>query len=84
MANEEKKSGFRMVIPISSEDELTNYRRGIMALLRKVEIDDCDSELIENLKSVYDLLSRFQVEGSAQIVTNTKNRNRKSSPLQSQ
>jgi hypothetical protein len=84
MANEEKKSGFRMVIPISSEDELTNYRKGIMALLRKVEIDDCDSELIENLKSVYDLLSRFRVEGTAQIATNTKNRNRKSSPQQSQ
>lgn len=59
MVEECKKSGFRIIIPIADMDELSKYQRGLLGVLRKVEVGNCDPRLKENLKSVYELLSHL-------------------------
>ena len=44
---------------MTSEDELKNYRDGILAILNKVELNECDEFLMKNLKSVYQLLNHL-------------------------
>lgn len=56
---EGKNSQLKIIIPISSMDELTRYQKGIMGLLNKIEVGNCDPVLKENLKSVYELLSHL-------------------------
>jgi hypothetical protein len=57
MVHEEKNSGFRIVIPISGMEELAKYQQGLVAILNKVEVGNCDPILKENLKYVFELLS---------------------------
>jgi hypothetical protein len=59
MVKECKKSGFQIVIPIANMGELSKYQRGLLGVLRKVEVGNCDPRLKENLKSVYELLSHL-------------------------
>ncbi|MEO9485475.1 MAG: hypothetical protein ABJG47_18590 [Ekhidna sp.] len=46
----------KILIPISNQ-ELYNSRKGILGLLRRVELDECDERLKEDLKSVFGLLN---------------------------
>jgi len=59
MIEERENSGFRIVIPIENMDELAKYQRGLLGVLRKVEVGNCDPRLKENLKSVYELLTHL-------------------------
>lgn len=59
MIEEVKNSGFRIVIPISDMEELANYQNGLMGVLSKVEVDNCNPQLQENLNYVYELLSHL-------------------------
>ena len=42
-------------------DELKAYRKGILAVLSKVELDHCNESLKEDLKSVYKLLDQLRL-----------------------
>jgi hypothetical protein len=48
-------------IPIKNIDELTRYQEGIMGLLRRIEVGDCDPELKENIKIIYGLLMQLHL-----------------------
>ena len=49
-----------ITIPINGVAKLTRYEQGIRALLRNVEVGNCDPELMEHVKSVYELLDRLK------------------------
>lgn len=59
---EETTSTLKIIIPVSSMDEVEKYHKGLLGILRKIEIDNCDPALKENLKSVYELLSHITTE----------------------
>ena len=46
-------------IPIANEQELDAYRKAIMIVLSKIEVQKCDRVLIENLKSLFKLLAHL-------------------------
>jgi hypothetical protein len=62
MVEEQKKSGFKIVIPISGMEELAKYQKGLMGVLHRIEVENCDLELAENLKYVYELLTHLLSE----------------------
>ena len=85
---EEKTSQLKIIIPISGEDELARYRRGIMGVLRKIEVNNCDEALKENLKSVFELLSHLVPDNDSlidhkKLLTQTKRGKLKKDMLQS-
>jgi len=63
------KKQLKVEFEISTIEELHSYEKGIRGILRKIEIANCDEELKENLKAVYELLSHLQPEPS--LVNNT-------------
>lgn len=88
MIEEGKNSGFRIVIPISDMEELANYQKGLMGVLRKVEVGNCDPALKENLKCVYELLSHLVPDKNSfiqqrELLTRTKQGKLKKVVLQS-
>lgn len=54
------KNQLKVDIPISGIDELHKYQNGLLSILRKIKIDNCDPEFKEHLKTVYELLSHLQ------------------------
>lgn len=52
-------SCLKIIIPISDSEELFRYQRGLINLLSKVEIGDCNPEVRDDVKSVYRLLSHL-------------------------
>jgi hypothetical protein len=51
----------RISIPISGIETLTNYQTGLLGLLRRIEIGNCDPELKEHIKAVYELLTQLRL-----------------------
>jgi hypothetical protein len=41
---------------------LADYKRSILALLARIEIENCSSETMTDLKFIYDLLSHLQTK----------------------
>lgn len=58
----EHASRVKIIIEVASMDEIVRYQRGILGILAKIEVDNCDPVLIENIKSVYDLLSHLNTD----------------------
>jgi hypothetical protein len=52
----------KISIPISGLDELQQYRKSIIKLLSKIEINDCNEDIKEDVKVMYKLLSHLAVE----------------------
>jgi hypothetical protein len=71
---EEANSGFKIVIPISDLEELANYQNGMLGILRKIEIDNRDPELTENLKYVYKLLMHLTSDQNFRMRQRNKTR----------
>lgn len=46
----------KITITVNDSKELQNFQRGIINLLSKVEIDDCNPKAKEEIKSLYKLL----------------------------
>ena len=46
-------------IPNSNQQDLSNYRRSILEMLSKIEIEESNAEFNTHLKTIYDLLSRL-------------------------
>jgi len=51
-----------LTIPVAGIAELYSYQKGLLAILSKIEINDLNSELKENLKSVYQLLGHLLLD----------------------
>lgn len=47
-------------IPVKGIEKLASYERGIRGILKKIEVSNCDPELMENVKSMYELLGQLQ------------------------
>jgi tRNA splicing ligase len=58
----QNKNEIELTIPVAGIAELYNYQKGLLAILAEVEINDCDKELKENLKSVYQLLGHILLD----------------------
>ena len=61
IAYNEKENQLKIIIPLSGIQELYDYKNAILRLLKGIEIDDCNPELINNLKSVYKLLLHLEL-----------------------
>ena len=53
---------FEIIIPVQKVDDLQRYQKGILRLLGEIEIGDCNSDLKENLKAVYEILGHFGMD----------------------
>lgn len=51
-----------VTLPNRNPNDLSDYRRSILALLARVEIENCSSEIKSDLKLIYDLLYHLQTE----------------------
>jgi hypothetical protein len=51
----------KLSLPLKNIETLLAYQQGIRGILRKVEIANCDDEMKENLKAVYELLYQLQL-----------------------
>ncbi|MBL0745521.1 TonB-dependent receptor [Chryseolinea lacunae] len=49
----------QICIPIASRDEATRYRKSILHLLSKIEVDNCDDAMRESVINAYKLLFHF-------------------------
>lgn len=52
-------------IPVAGLEKLLWYQDGISGLLGRIEIGNCDPELKENIKAVYELLSLLRYDRGA-------------------
>lgn len=50
------QNSLKVTISVADFEELQKFQRGIINLLSKVEIDDCNPEVKEEIKSLYKLL----------------------------
>lgn len=57
-----EQNKLRVEIPISSVDELVRYQRGLLHVLKRIHIDECDVEFKNDLAAVYELLSHILIE----------------------
>jgi hypothetical protein len=62
-------------ISLSGHEELSNYEKAIRGLLRRIEVTNCDPDLKENLKAVYQLLSHLQPEHALVSSNNSSQHN---------
>ena len=58
----QKENMLVIKIPISGIHELYTYQKSILAVLGKIEIDDCSQAFVENLKAVYKLLEHLALD----------------------
>lgn len=58
----QKENLLAIKIPISGINELYKYQKSILAVLGKIEIDDCNQAFVENLKAVYKLLGHLALD----------------------
>lgn len=49
----------QICIPISSREEATRYRKSILHLLSKIEVDTCDEAMRDSVLNAYKLLFHF-------------------------
>lgn len=66
----ENLNQFRIIIPLADIRELNDYHRGLLGILQNIDINKCDAELKENLKSVYQLLTHLLPEKSLLTTNN--------------
>lgn len=57
----------KIEIPIASLDDLERYRSALLSVLRRVNINACDTQFKDDLKTVYALISRMTVSDSGTI-----------------
>lgn len=52
----------KIIIPVAGIEELYRYQKGILGILGRIEIDDCNPIFKEDLKAVYQLLTHLLVD----------------------
>jgi hypothetical protein len=60
----------KIFISITSIEKLNRYQCGLLGVLSRIEIGNCDPELKENIKAVYELLTQLRL--SEDFLFNTK------------
>lgn len=60
--HDKKNRPRKIVIPVSSQDDILRYQLGILGILGKIEVGKCTPRLKEDVKAAYDLLKHMQVE----------------------
>ncbi|MDN5215036.1 hypothetical protein QQ020_23345 [Fulvivirgaceae bacterium BMA12] len=58
----EKENLLKITIPLLGIEELRDYQNGVLGVLRQIEIDDCNPELMGHVMSVYKLLGHIMVD----------------------
>lgn len=56
---EKSETGVGILIPHA---DINKFRHGLLSVLAKVKIENCDSEFKEDLKAVYELLSHLNMD----------------------
>jgi hypothetical protein len=56
------KKQLKIVIPVSSVAELGKYQKGLLNLLKRINIEKCDPQFKDDLAAVYELLSHILME----------------------
>lgn len=59
---EKPETGLLIIIPNADIEDINKIRKGLLSILAKVKIENCDSEFKENLKAVYQLLSHLPLD----------------------
>lgn len=54
------KNLLKIIIPGADETDLLRYREGLLSILQKVTIDNCDLNFREQLKAVYEILGHME------------------------
>ena len=54
-----EENQFRLIIAISRLDEITEFKRGILGILREVDIEDCSQTMRDDVLRVYRFLEKF-------------------------
>lgn len=67
MRSKDPNHKLQITIPISDVGELNQYRESIIKLLSLVEISDCNAETRQEVKSLYKLLSHFELSQQIQL-----------------
>ncbi|MBT1697898.1 hypothetical protein KK083_13480 [Fulvivirgaceae bacterium PWU4] len=52
----------KIIIPVSTQDDILRYQLGILGILSKIEVGKCTPSLREDVKATYDLLKHMQAE----------------------
>jgi len=60
MTESAENTRLMVVIPISGSKELRQYQQAVINLLSRIEVNDCNSELREDIKSLYKLLAHLR------------------------
>lgn len=53
------RNQFKICIPVSNLKDIHRYHQSIISVLDRIEIDECDPVLKEDLNAVYELLSQL-------------------------
>ncbi|PZR30382.1 MAG: hypothetical protein DI538_22750 [Azospira oryzae] len=51
-----------IAIPNRNVQDINRFRKSLLNVLAKVNIENCDAEFKESLKTVYELLSHLKIE----------------------
>ena len=79
----EKKNLLKIIIPLSGVEELEGYQDGVLEVLRKIDIEDCDPELIRHVMSVYKLLGHIMLDEKFFFKNNKSSSDHKDSAVRS-
>ncbi len=63
-ASNAMKMALKLEIPITNLDDLERYRNALLSVLRRVNINACDTQFKDDLKTVYALITRMTVADS--------------------
>lgn len=70
--NREKKV-LKVCIPASGPEDAQRYHRSILKILQKIEVDDCEPGIREDLNNIYELLSHLLTSSELLSVDNRDN-----------
>jgi len=62
VVQDSSKNQLKIEIPLADIDELGKYQSALLSILHKIDIEPDDQELIENLKTIYTLLSHTLIK----------------------
>lgn len=62
---EKSQNRLLIEIPGAGVQDLNRFRRSLLTVLAKVNIENCDADFKDSLKSVYELLPHLSLEGSS-------------------
>lgn len=57
-----RENQLKIIIPKAGIEELYRYQKGLLNTLGKIEIENCNADFKEDLKSVYELLSHLLLD----------------------